>query len=161
MEDNFTESSAVKDKELKDAKNSMIISIIICIIWWVSPLDDMVESFAGPLALTDEIILTILTFIKTAKYAFLTKACADTKYYVDVKVKDERFATTLKKGVDTAAAFLSSKMEDENRAKKQDDVWEDSVDITGKYDNTAPHSVNADVSSKPKQPDGMGNMNQF
>lgn len=161
MEDDFTESSAVEDKKLKDAKNSMIISIIICIIWWVSPLDDIVESFAGPLALTDEVVLTILAFIKTTKYVFLTKACTDTKHYVDVMVKDEEFATNLKKGVDTAAAFLSNKMEDKTRTKKPDDVWEDSVDVTGKYDNITPHAVNADTSFKPKQPDGIGNMNQF
>lgn len=161
MENNFTESSAVKDKDLKDAKNSMIISIIICIIWWVSPLDDIVESFAGPLALTDEIIFTILAFIKTVKYASLTKACADTKSYVDIKVKDEGFATNLKKGVDTAAAFLSSKMEDKNRVKKPNDVWEDFVDATGKCDNSMPHAVNADTSFKTKQTDGIGNMNQF
>lgn len=52
------------DQDIRKARRVTVLSVLLCIIWWISPLDDALEAFMGPFAISDEIIFTVVAFMQ-------------------------------------------------------------------------------------------------
>ena len=69
-----------------DEMKQFFIWLVITIVWWISPLDDTIEAaLTGPaafLALSDEIVFTIITAFHGFRQFLGAKAISGAKYYV-------------------------------------------------------------------------------
>lgn len=88
-----------------DDRKKFFLWLGITIVWWLSPLDDSLEAFLGPFCLTDEVLLTIITFYKGFRCFLGNNSISGAKYYgkkfSSTITSDEKIAKAVNATVDT------------------------------------------------------------
>jgi hypothetical protein len=79
---------ALKEKfsRIPPERRSAVIWLIVTVFWFLCPIDDAVEAFLGPFALSDEVMLSIITFLKFKKSQEIALRSQQAKEIVNDKV---------------------------------------------------------------------------
>lgn len=109
-----------------DDKKKFFIWLLITIVWWISPIDDTIESFLGPFCLTDEVLLTVVTCYKGFRTFLKTNTESGAKYYgkklSHSVVKDPKIVNSVDATIDTIVASKSEQMGNSEPLKREKSV---------------------------------------
>lgn len=68
----------------EELKKKFIIWLVIAIVWWISPLDDLIEAGGGPLAFLDEIGLSSVAIYKGFRAFLKTNVTSGAKMFASI-----------------------------------------------------------------------------